>query len=37
MFASGKAYQFKVVPFDLALMPRMFTKNMDATLAPLRL
>ncbi len=33
----GKAYQYKVLPFDLALTPRTFTKCMDAALAPLRL
>ncbi len=33
----GKAYQYKVLPFGLALAPRMFTKCMDAALAPLRL
>ncbi len=33
----GKAYQYKVLPFGLALAPRTFTKCMDATLAPLRL
>ncbi len=33
----GKAYQYKVHPFGLALAPRTFTKCMDAALAPLRL
>ncbi len=33
----GKAYQYKVLPFGLALAPRMFTKCMYAALAPLRL
>ncbi|KAI2644567.1 Transposon Ty3-G Gag-Pol polyprotein [Labeo rohita] len=33
----GKAYQFRVLPFGLALSPRTFTKCMDAALAPLRL
>ncbi len=33
----GKAYQYKVLPFGLALAPRTFTKCMDAALAPLRL
>ncbi len=33
----GKAYQYKVLPFGLALVPRTFTKCMDAALAPLRL
>ncbi len=33
----GKAYQYKVLPFGLALAPRMFTKCIDAALAPLRL
>ncbi len=33
----GKGYQYKVLPFWLALAPRMFTKCMDAALAPLRL
>ncbi len=32
----GKAYQYKVHPFGLALAPRTFTKCMDAALAPLR-
>ncbi len=32
----GKAYQYKVLPFGLALAPRTFTKCMDAVLAPLR-
>ncbi len=32
----GKAYQYKVLPFSLALAPRTFTKCMDAALAPLR-
>ncbi len=30
----GKAYQYKVLPFGLALAPRTFTKCMDAALAP---
>ncbi len=33
----GKAYQYKVLPFGLALAPRTFTKCMDAAMAPLRL
>ncbi len=33
----GKAYQYCVLPFGLALVPRMFTKYMDTALAPLRL
>ncbi len=33
----GKADQYKVLPFGLALAPRTFTKCMDAALAPLRL
>ncbi len=33
----GKGYQYKVLPFGLALTPRTFTKCMDAALAPLRL
>ncbi len=33
----GKAYQYKVLPFGLALALRTFTKCMDAALAPLRL
>ncbi len=33
----GKAYQYKVLPFGLALAPRTFTKCMVAALAPLRL
>ncbi len=32
----GKAYQYKVLPFGLALAARTFMKCMDATLAPLR-
>ncbi len=32
----GKAYQYKVLPFGLALAPRTFTKCMDDALAPLR-
>ncbi len=34
---SGKAYQYRVLPFGLALSPRTFTKCVDAALAPLRL
>ncbi|KAL0187220.1 hypothetical protein M9458_018890, partial [Cirrhinus mrigala] len=34
---SGKAYQYRVLPFGLALSPRTFTKCVDASLAPLRL
>ena len=33
----GKAYQYRVLPFGLALSPRTYTKCMDAALAPLRL
>ncbi|XP_048024136.1 LOW QUALITY PROTEIN: uncharacterized protein LOC125253920 [Megalobrama amblycephala] len=33
----GKVYQYRVLPFGLALSPRTFTKCMDAALAPLRL
>ncbi len=33
----GKAYQYRVLPFGLALSPRTFTKCVDATLVPLRL
>ncbi len=33
----GKAYEYKVLPFGLALAPRTFTKCMDAAQAPLRL
>ncbi len=33
----GKAYQYRVLPFTLALSPRTFTKCVDAVLAPLRL
>ncbi len=33
----GKAYQYRVLPFGLALSPRTFTKFVDAALAPLRL
>ncbi|KAI2656067.1 Transposon Ty3-G Gag-Pol polyprotein [Labeo rohita] len=32
----GEAYQYRVLPFDLALSPRTFTKCVDAALAPLR-
>ncbi|KAL0164598.1 hypothetical protein M9458_040351, partial [Cirrhinus mrigala] len=33
----GKAYQYRVLPFGLALSPRTFTKCVDAALASLRL
>ncbi|KAL0159970.1 hypothetical protein M9458_043695, partial [Cirrhinus mrigala] len=33
----GEAYQYRVLPFGLALPPRTFTKSVDAALAPLRL
>lgn len=33
----GRAFQYKVLPFGLALAPRTFTKCVDAALAPLRL
>ncbi|MGL4249587.1 MAG: reverse transcriptase domain-containing protein, partial [Aeromonas sp.] len=33
----GKVFQYKVLPFGLALAPRTFTKCVDAALAPLRL
>lgn len=33
----GEAYQYRVLPFSLALSPRTYTKCMDAALAPLRL
>ncbi|MGL5565736.1 MAG: reverse transcriptase domain-containing protein, partial [Plesiomonas sp.] len=33
----GVAYQFRVLPFGLALAPRMFTMCMNAVLAPLKL
>ncbi|MGL5643349.1 MAG: reverse transcriptase domain-containing protein, partial [Metamycoplasmataceae bacterium] len=33
----GKVFQYRVLPFGLALAPRTFTKCMDAALAPLRL
>ncbi len=33
----GEAYQYRVLPFGLALSPRTYTKCMDAALAPLRL
>ncbi|GAA6098881.1 uncharacterized protein LOC116675969, partial [Tachysurus ichikawai] len=33
----GKAYQYRVLPFGLALLPRTFTKCIDAALTPLRL
>ncbi|KAL0147128.1 hypothetical protein M9458_057652, partial [Cirrhinus mrigala] len=32
----GRAYQFKVLPFGLALAPRTFTKCINAALSPLR-
>ncbi|GAA6064854.1 uncharacterized protein LOC113526632, partial [Tachysurus ichikawai] len=33
----GEAYQYRVLPFGLALSPRTFTKCVDAALTPLRL
>ncbi|KAL0187573.1 hypothetical protein M9458_014672, partial [Cirrhinus mrigala] len=33
----GEAYQYRVLPFGLALSPRTFLKCVDAALAPLRL
>ncbi len=33
----GEAYQYRVLPFGLALSPRTFPKCVDAALAPLRL
>ncbi len=33
----GEAYQYRVLPFGLALSPRTYTKCMDAALAPLQL
>ncbi|KAJ8009614.1 hypothetical protein DPEC_G00090730 [Dallia pectoralis] len=33
----GEAYQYRVLPFGLALSPRTFTRCIDAALAPLRL
>ncbi|KAL0183540.1 hypothetical protein M9458_019236, partial [Cirrhinus mrigala] len=33
----GKAYQYRVLPFGLALSPRTFTKCVDAALVPLHL
>ncbi len=33
----GKAYQYRVLPFGLALSPRTFTKCVDAALTPLQL
>lgn len=33
----GKAYQYRVLPFGIALSPHTFTKCVDAALAPLRL
>ncbi|KAL0197625.1 hypothetical protein M9458_006165, partial [Cirrhinus mrigala] len=33
----GEAYQYRVLPFSLALSPRTYTKCMDAALAPLQL
>ncbi|KAI2645254.1 Gag-Pro-Pol polyprotein [Labeo rohita] len=32
----GRAYQYKVLPFRLSLLPRVFTKVAEAALAPLR-
>ncbi|KAL0185568.1 hypothetical protein M9458_017238, partial [Cirrhinus mrigala] len=32
----GRAYQYKVLPFGLSLLPRVFTKVAEAALAPLR-
>ena len=32
----GQAYQYTVLPFDLSLAPRTFTKCMDRALSPLR-
>lgn len=32
----GRAYQFKVLPFGLALAPRTFTKSVNAALSTLR-
>ncbi len=33
----GRAYQYRVLPFGLALSPRTFTKCVDAALVPLHL
>ncbi|KAL0161741.1 hypothetical protein M9458_045466, partial [Cirrhinus mrigala] len=33
----GEAYQYRVLPFGLALSPRTFTKCVDAALVPLRI
>ncbi|KAL0159178.1 hypothetical protein M9458_042903, partial [Cirrhinus mrigala] len=33
----GEAYQYRVLPFGLALSPRTFMKCVDAALVPLRL
>ncbi len=35
--SGGEAFQYRVLPFGLALSPHTFTKCMDAALAPLRL
>ncbi|XP_034564504.1 uncharacterized protein LOC117830473 [Notolabrus celidotus] len=32
----GKAYEYQVIPFGLALAPRVFTKCVEAALSPLR-
>ncbi len=32
----GRAYQYKVLPFGLSLLPRVFTKVMEVALVPLR-
>ncbi len=32
----GQAYQYKVLPFGLSLLPRVFTKVVEAALVPLR-
>ncbi len=33
----GEAYQYRVLPFALSFSPRIFTKCLDAAIAPLRL
>lgn len=32
----GQAYEFKALPFGLSLSPRVFTKCVEAAIAPLR-
>ncbi len=35
VYFAGEAYQYRVLPFGLALSARTFTKYVDAALAPL--